>query len=141
MTTNARQEELLALNSKHKDLCKIDTASNGYTTIVDFMTAVLEDTRLRIVRGSPECKSGIRSFYSPDRCADKAAPALDNWTIDEGNEYVVSRSEGEDSDLTMTRSPLTSTLKIPGSVTANSIPHLAPLQRELPLARLMEVLR
>lgn len=60
MTTNARQEELLALDSKHKDLCHIDTTSNGYAAIVDFLAAVLEDTRLRIVRGSPACESVAR---------------------------------------------------------------------------------
>ena len=57
VTTNARQEELLALDSQHNTLCNIDIASTEFLTIVDFLTGALEDTRLRIVRGSPECKS------------------------------------------------------------------------------------
>ena len=57
VTTNACQEEFLALNSQHNSLCNIDTASTEYVTIVEFLNGVLEDARLRIVRGSPECKS------------------------------------------------------------------------------------
>ena len=64
MTTNARQEELLALDSQHKDLCNVDTSSTGFKAILSFLTAVLEDTRLRIVRGSPECKIATAWFDS-----------------------------------------------------------------------------
>ena len=66
VTTNARQEELLALDSQHKDLCNVDTSSTGFTAILRFLTAVLEDTRLRIVRGSPECKIATVWFDSSD---------------------------------------------------------------------------
>lgn len=66
MTTNAGQEEFLALDSQHNTLCNIDTASTGYVAIVNFVTGVLEDTRLRIVRGSPECKSSTKWLNSFD---------------------------------------------------------------------------
>ena len=66
VTTNARQEELLALDSQHKDLCSVDTSSTGFRAILGFLTAVLEDTRLRIVRGSPECKIVTVWFDSSD---------------------------------------------------------------------------
>ncbi|KAL8708967.1 MAG: hypothetical protein Q9225_007521 [Loekoesia sp. 1 TL-2023] len=56
VATHSRHEELLALDTDHKNLCNVDTTSVGFTTINRFLTTVLEDTRLRIVRGSPICR-------------------------------------------------------------------------------------
>ena len=78
VTTNARQEEFLALDSQHNALSNIDTASIAYAKIVDFLTGVLEDTRLRIVRGSPECKSKTKRPMGND---DRQTNLRLRWTI------------------------------------------------------------
>ena len=78
VTTNARQEEFLALDSQHNALCNIDIASTAYAKIVDFLTGVLEDTRLRIVRGSPECKSKTKRPIGND---DRQTNLRLRWTI------------------------------------------------------------
>ena len=45
-------EELLALEIDHKNLCN----DNGFENITEFLETKLEDSRLRILKGSPDCK-------------------------------------------------------------------------------------
>lgn len=55
MTTHSRQEELLGINTDHQNLCNVDAAGYEFAKLVDFLTTVLEEARLRIVNGSPQC--------------------------------------------------------------------------------------
>lgn len=56
VATNSRHEELMALDTDHKNLCNVDIRGVGFNMMTRFLTTVLEDARLMIARGSPTCE-------------------------------------------------------------------------------------
>ncbi|KAL8833097.1 MAG: hypothetical protein Q9170_004506 [Blastenia crenularia] len=80
VATKSRHEEFMALDTDHKNLCNIDVSSAGFNVVTTFLTTVVEDTRLKIIRGSPKYK---------------AASALDHWTVRDPNEAMMTMNEGQ----------------------------------------------
>jgi hypothetical protein len=50
---------MIALDADHRSLYNIDVQDPGFATIREEIGTALEDARLRIVNGSPECSFGI----------------------------------------------------------------------------------
>ena len=66
--TGSKNEELLAVQCDHNDLCYLDTTAEYFKRVCTFVDTSIEDARLRIVKGSPKRKS-----------CNHAVPAL--WLI------------------------------------------------------------
>lgn len=49
------RERVLALHADHRDLCDFDANSAEFSQIGEFIETALEDARLKIRHGSPEC--------------------------------------------------------------------------------------
>lgn len=54
VSTGANQKQLFEMHTDHWGLCHLDI-QNPESKVMSFLTTVLEDARLRIVRASPEC--------------------------------------------------------------------------------------
>ena len=52
----ASKEILLTVDSDHKGICVLDVYGQEFTQISDFLQIALEETRIKIKRGSPKCR-------------------------------------------------------------------------------------
>lgn len=50
------RERVLGLDADHKGLCDFDVGSREFRDVASFIETALEDARLRITTGSPDCK-------------------------------------------------------------------------------------
>jgi hypothetical protein len=53
--TRSRNEELLGIDLDHNTICNLNVTADYFERICEFIDASLQETRLKIIKGSPKC--------------------------------------------------------------------------------------
>lgn len=53
--TRSRNEELLGIDLDHNTICNLNVTADYFERICEFIDTSLQETRLKIIKGSPKC--------------------------------------------------------------------------------------